>query len=216
MFSSVPVSECDMRRSLVRHSAKTAATIGLVFTSACALQHHSAKMSPTPLMAPPVERFMVVVSAESAVFAIPVPRIHEWQWNVTTTSERPGTEYGFEVQWDARGASIMRAGYSDGIAVQLNTTGQPARGALADLVAASQPMAIAQDGQRRQLLAGAEPALHADADSADHVVLVLSASDRLTRLLRSRPDSVYVTVILAPLHQGFSRMVPVRYRTTAR
>jgi hypothetical protein len=51
-------------------------------------------------------------------------------------------------------------------------------------------MAIVQEGDRRRLLADAEPAMRASADNADHVVLVLGASARFTRLLRGRPDSV--------------------------
>jgi hypothetical protein len=165
-------------------------------------------------MAPPLERFMVVVNADSAVFAIPVPHIHEWNWNVTPANERPGDEYFFEVQWDGGPEGVRRAGYADGIAIQLNARSQQTRGPLADLLDARQRMAIVQEGDRRRLLADAEPAMRASADNADHVVLVLGASARFTRLLRGRPDSVYITAIMAPLHQAFSRMVPVRYGNT--
>jgi hypothetical protein len=177
------------------------------------------KAAPVPtatqtVMAPSLARFEALASTDSATFRFPLPPQSTWRWNVVPQRMRPGTEYSFEAQWnfDPKN-SRTRSSYVDGISLQINSAAEPASGTLSELANAGNLLAVATSERRAtpNLIAGAEPALHVRTDSAG-VVLVLGPSDRLERLLRARPDSTFITVILSPLGTAFSRNVPIRYR----
>ena len=189
--------------------------VAFLLLTACAPTPRSVPAAPFArrVMAPPLNMFAAVVTSDSATFAIPIPGARERSWHVVSTSNKPGPEYSVTVQWDTGTVSVMHGGYIDGIGLHLNGAGKPAPGSLTGMIAASELMAVArlnETGLRSGLVAGAEPALRAYADSS-RLFLVLGASDRLSRLRRTRPDSAYVTVILVPIGVSFDRMIPIRF-----
>jgi hypothetical protein len=167
------------------------------------------------VIAPPQEKWLVLVTPESAIFHFPLPPRTDWPWNVSVSARNRPDEYTFEVQWDTGSVDVRHATYIDGVSLGRLPNGPAARGTLKELLAGSELRAVGTraPNTRAAVLAGVEPALTAEA-SGDGLNLRLGPSERLQRLWRHRSDSAYFHVFLGPLGISYNRMHPIRYRGT--
>ena len=152
----------------------------------------------------PLPPFLAFVTADSAVFTLPVPSRTEWLWNDASFA---GVEYAWEVSWP-------HGVHSRGIAwwVETDSTRAPDRRLSTEaLIRQGAPVRFASMSCEAMPCVRSEPEAALTATLNDTVIVLrLLLSDALGELNRAAPDSVHLRFLFPD--DAIERTVAATYR----
>ena len=149
-----------------------------------------------------------VVSADSAIFVVPISPRASWEWNTPDTSQLGSAQYAVKALWKS---SESWQGEGVGLRLMEPVSPNPRRGSLAELISIGRAIAVVPS--RR--IAGWETSYEPNASARvrdNSIVLVLRRSEMLRRLNAVHPREVYFEVRMPKDTQVSNHSVTVEYR----
>jgi hypothetical protein len=149
-----------------------------------------------------------VVSADSAIFVVPISPRASWEWNTPDTSQLGRAQYTVTALWKS---SESWQGEGVGLRLMEPVSPSPHRGSLAELISIGRSIAVVPSRRIVGWETSYEPSVSARV-SDNSVVLVLRSSEILRRLNEAHPREVYFEVRMPQDTQVSNHSVMVEYR----